>query len=233
MSRYWEGLAERSDGLYKPEDFAAAAYRLVCEQVLYYADRTSKVAYSLIERYEHDFATALDAIGVDVRVNRQLRYVCAIPVHAKIGSATQEQTALVLTLRKLYDEGAHQGEMNDDGEVLCDLVELAERHRLETQRELPEKGRLDALLRTIKRWGVARIADDEGDDTAATSSVEQPYVIAIRPGIADVLGETALLKLALWTPATPSPIAATDASAAAPPAASNDDTTGSGREGMQ
>jgi hypothetical protein len=232
MSRYWEGLAERSDGLYKPEDFAAAAYRLICEQVLYYSDRTSKVAYSLVERYERDFAAALDAIGVDVRVNRQLRYVCAIPVHAKIGGATQEQTALVLTLRKLYDEGAHQGEMNDDGEVLCDLVELAERHRLETQRELPEKGRLDALLRTIKRWGVARIAD-EGDETTAASSVEQPYVIAIRPGIADVLGETALLKLALWTPATPSMIAATDVSAAAPPMPSNDDTTASGGEGMQ
>jgi hypothetical protein len=233
MSRYWEGLAERSEGLHKPEDFAAAAYRLVCEQVLYYADRASKVAYSLIERYERDFAVALDAIGVDVRVNRQLRYVCAIPVHAKIGSATQEQTALVLTLRKLYDEGAHQGEMNDDGEILCDLVELAERHRLETQRELPEKGRLDALLRTIKRWGVARIAEDEGDDTATASSIEQPYVIAIRPGIADVLGETALLKLALWTPATQSPIAPTDVSAAAPPATSNDDTTASGGEGLQ
>jgi hypothetical protein len=123
--------------------------------------------------------------------------------------------------------------MNDDGEVLCDLVELAERHRLETQRELPEKGRLDALLRTIKRWGVARIADDEADDTTAAGTVEQPYVIAIRPGIADVLGETALLKLALWTPATPSPIAGTDVSAAAPPAASNDDITASGSEGMQ
>lgn len=201
MNKYWESLAERSNGLYTSDDFAAACYRLVNEQALYRADRISRVAYGLIENYERDFKQALEPLGVDLRVNRLLRYACAVPTHPKTSTASIEQTLLALVLRMLYDEGARGGQLNDDGEVVCDLVELGERYRLAAQRELPEKGRLDALLRNMKRWGIARTSNDEVDEVlgaATTAATDQPYLVVIRPAIADVLGETAAQRLISW-----------------------------------
>jgi hypothetical protein len=63
---------------------------------------------------------------------------------------------------------------------------------------MPEKGRLDSLMKSAKRWGIARMLDDEEDGPASAPEVVQPYVVAIRPAIADVLGENALVKLAIW-----------------------------------
>ena len=74
----------------------------------------------------------------------------------KVQHSTVAQTLLALVLRKIYDESANGGHLDDDGEVQCDLVELGEKYRLATQRDLPGKGELDALLGVLKRWGIAR-----------------------------------------------------------------------------
>lgn len=190
----WETLSERTQGIYTVDQFESAAYRLVTEQVLYSADRRSRVAYALIEKFERDFASALDPFGVKLRVNRQLRYACAIPEHAKVTPATVEQTLLALVLRKIYDEAARMGDTNDDGEVLCDLIDLEEKYRQTTQKTLPTTGKLEDMLNSLKRWGIAR-AYQEDSDALGT----QPYAVMIRPGIADVLGEQAMLRLALLT----------------------------------
>ena len=55
MSQYWESLASRTDGQHTSEELEMAAYRLAVEQVLYYADRHSRTAYWMVERYERDF----------------------------------------------------------------------------------------------------------------------------------------------------------------------------------
>lgn len=194
---YWEILAARSNGMHVPADFEAAAYRMVTEQVLYHADRASKGAYHLVERYERDIRDALEPLGVDVRVNRQLRYVYAIPRHGKSGGATTQQTVFALVLRMVYEDGAKVGDLNDDGEVICDLIELEEKYRILTGRELPTKGELDALMRSMKRWGIARLST-ENDDIGEEGLVDQPYAIVIRPAIVDILGETALQRLSQW-----------------------------------
>lgn len=207
MSSQWESLAERSQGVYTTDQFESAAYRLVSEQVLYAADLRSRVAYALVEQYEREFRATLAPLGIKVQVNRQLRYACAIPLHAKASVATKEQTLLALVLRKIYDEYARVGEINDDGEVLCDLVELTEKYALSTKLELPTAGRLEDAMRTMKRWGIARAVRDDAD--VEIDGVDQPFVVAIRPGIADVLGETALQRLALFSEA-PSQLGAAD-----------------------
>ena len=194
MSQYWESLASRTDGQHTSEELEMAAYRLAVEQVLYYADRHSRTAYWMVERYERDFRQALAPLGIDVQVNRQLRYAYALPKHAKAGSASIAQTVFALVLRAIYDESASSGQLTDDGEVVCDLVELAEKYRLMSGKELPAKGKLDTLMETMKRWGIARKSEDhgldDGDDLAG-----QPYAVIIRPAIADVLGEAALARL--------------------------------------
>lgn len=194
MSQYWESLASRTDGQHTSEELEMAAYRLAVEQVLYYADRHSRTAYWMVERYEREFRQALAPLGIDVQVNRQLRYAYALPKHAKAGAASIAQTVFALVLRAIYDESASTGQLTDDGEVVCDLVELAEKYRLMSGKDLPTKGKLDALMETMKRWGIARKLEDHGLDED-DDTIGQPYAVIIRPAIADVLGEAALARL--------------------------------------
>ena len=198
----WEDLAGRLDGIYTVEDFETTAYRLVAEQVIYHSDRSSRVTYSILDLYEREFAKVLSPLGVTLSINRQLRYVTALPRHAKVGTATVAQTLFSLVLRGLYDEGVRAGGLTEDGEVLCDYIELQEKFRLMTGRDLPTRGELDTLLRTVKRWGIARRLEE--DDTGSLTPLEEQSAggVAIRPAIVDVLGETALMRLAQWGTAT-------------------------------
>lgn len=196
--RDWEDLASRLDGIYAVEDFETAAYRLVAEQVIYHSDRSSRATYAILELYEREFAKVLASLGVSLSINRQLRYVTALPRHAKAATATVAQTLFALVLRGLYDEGARAGGLTEDGEVLCDYVELQEKFHLMTGRDLPLRGELDTLLRCAKRWGIARRLEDV--DGSHLSSLHDQWAggVAIRPAIVDVLGETALIRLAQW-----------------------------------
>lgn len=197
-SQHWEDLAGRLDGIYTVEAFEAAAYRLVAEQVIYHSDRNSRTTYSIIELYEREFAKVLAPLGISLSVNRHLRYAVALPRHAKASTATVAQTLFALALRGLYDEGVRAGGLTEDGEVCCDYIELQEKFRLMTGRDLPSRGELDALLRAAKRWGIARRLED--DDGAHLSALQQQSAggLAIRPAIVDVLGEAALMRLAQW-----------------------------------
>lgn len=197
-SQFWENVATRADGIVTAEDLEVIAYRLVTEQVLYHADRHSRMAYGLIVQYERDFKLALAPLGVTIEINSQLRYVYAMPRHIKAGTASAAQTLLALVLRAIYDESARLGQFTDDGEVVCDLVELEEKYRLMTNRELPGKGEFSALMRTMKRWGIAKKSHDPLDGGGELDS-SSSYAIVIRPAIADILGETALLRLSQWT----------------------------------
>lgn len=196
-SLFWENVAARTDGIVTADDFEAVTYRLVTEQVLYHADRQSRMAYGLIVQYERDFKQVLAPLGITLEINPRLRYVYAKPTHQKAGTASVQQTLLALVLRAIYDESARLGQITDDGEVVCDLVELAEKHRLMTGRELPGKGEFSALMRTMKRWGIARKSDESFEGVEFDSSV--PYSVVIRPAIVEILGDSALMRLALWT----------------------------------
>lgn len=159
--RDWEDLASRLDGVYTVEDFETAAYRLVAEQVIYHSDRSSRVTYGILDLYEREFSKVLAPLGVSLSINRQLRYVTALPRHAKAATATVAQTLFALVLRGLYDEGVRAGGLTEDGEVLCDYIELQEKFHLMTGRDLPTRGELDTLLRSAKRWGIARRLEDD------------------------------------------------------------------------
>lgn len=196
--RDWEDLAGRLDGIYTIEQFETAAYRVIAEQVIYHSDRSSRVSYALLELYEREFAKVLAPLGVSLSVNRQLRYVTALPRHAKASTATVAQTLFALVLRGLYDEGVRAGRLTEEGEVLCDYIELQEKFNLMTGRELPSRSEVEGLLRSAKRWGIARRLED--DDGGHLTPIHENFAggVAIRPAIVDVLGETALLRLAQW-----------------------------------
>lgn len=198
MSDFWDSVAARSDGIYITQDFEAVAYRLICEQVLYYTDMRSRMAFSIVDQYEREFIRILSPLGIVLQINRQLRYAVAIPKHAKTTPATVPQTLFALVLRGIYEESARVGYLSEEGEVICDLVELTEKYRLMTRRELAIKGEFDSLMRMAKRWGIARRLDDADAADRSPGADGQLSGIAIRPAIVDVLGETALQRLALW-----------------------------------
>lgn len=196
---FWANAVEGTRSAVTEDDFEAAANRLVTEQVLYAADRGSKVAYGLIRDFERDFKRALEPLGYTVRVNSQLRFACAIPKHAKSSPVTVEQTLLALVLRKIFDEETRNGHHDENGEVACDLVTLEVKYKQTTGgRELATGGKLAALMQWMRRWGIARVSDEEGDQLGHYA--DQPYIVIIRPGIAEVLGEAALTRIALFTP---------------------------------
>ena len=195
MSKQWEELAQRSEGRYTEEDFEMAAYRLVAEQVLYYSDLQSRKAFWVIKDYKREFEKVLDPLGIDIEINSLLNYIFARPRHAKAGTATTNQTLLALVLRSIYDQAMQAGEMaNDESEVACELVELEQKYHLATGRDLPGRAELNAMFRQLRRWGLIKIAD--GGD--AEDSEAEPHIL-IRPAIVEVMGDTALQKLARWT----------------------------------
>lgn len=195
---FWTDAATATKNVATEDDFEAAANRLITEQVLYAADRGSKVAYGLIRDFEREFKRALEPLGYVVRVNSQLRYACAIPKHARTSPVTVDQTLLALVLRKIFDEETRSGHHDENGEVACDLVTLEVKYKQMTGgRELAAGGKLAALIQWMRRWGLARVSDEDGNQFG--HDADQPYVVIIRPGIAEVLGEAALARIALFT----------------------------------
>ncbi|HFF2829688.1 DUF4194 domain-containing protein [Stenotrophomonas geniculata] len=195
---FWTNAVEATRQAVTEDEFEAAANRLITEQVLYAADRGSKVAYGLIRDFEREFKRALDPLGYTVRVNSQLRYACAIPKHVKTSPVTVEQTLLALVLRKIFDEETRSGHHDENGEVACDLVTLEMKYKQTTGgRELPAGGKLVSLMQWMRRWGIARVSEEEVDRFGQVA--DQPYVVIIRPGIAEVLGEAALARIALFS----------------------------------
>lgn len=195
---FWADAAQASKYVVTEDDFEAAANRLVTEQVLYAADRNSKVAYGLVRDFEREFRRALDPLGYTVRVNSQLRYVCAIPRHARTSAVTVDQTLLALVLRQIFDEETRAGHHDENGEVACDLVTLEVKYKQSTGgRELASGGKLIVLMQWMRRWGIARVTDEAGNQIG--HDTDQPYVVIIRPGIAEVLGEATLARIALFT----------------------------------
>jgi hypothetical protein len=108
-----------------------------------------------------------------------------------------DQTLLALVLRKIFDEETRSGHHDENGEVACDLVTLEVKYKQTTGgRELATGGKLVALMQWMRRWGLARVSDDDGNQFGHDAN--QPYVVIIRPGIAEVLGEAALARIALF-----------------------------------
>lgn len=194
---YWASIASRTEGQHTAEEFEAAAYRLITEQVLYHSDKQSRIAYYLVERYTKEFEHVLEPLGVGLDVNSLLRYVYAKPKHEKSGTASVSMTLIALVLRTLYDDSARIGQLNDDGEVICELIELDEKYRLSTGRELPSKVEFDAVIRQLRRCGIVRMADEKSIEEL-DGETDSNLCLLIRPAIVEVLGETTLHRLGQW-----------------------------------
>lgn len=190
MSAHWERLARDSQGAITVADLQSAAYRLVMEQVIYGTERGSRAVYGLIVRNIGAYRSVLDTLGMTLQHNSFHNYLVATPLQHVGEKMRLAETHLALVLRWFYDERMHRAEVVD-GEATVELEDLERAYKELLGRELPERGALRDLVTAMKRYGLAR-AIDAADD--------QPFQVVIRPGIVDVLGETALLQLAGHAP---------------------------------
>lgn len=186
----WERLAEQGQP-YAPDDFRRAAYRLVMEQAIYATDRGSRVAYDLIVKHFSTYRELLGQLGMTVIHNTHMSYVVAIPSQYVGEKMRLNETRLALVLRRLYDDKINATELIA-GEAHVTVHELERAYRDLMDRDLPDNTELRDLAQSMKRFGLARMID---------ATDEQPFVIVVRPGIVDILGETALLQLASHAPA--------------------------------
>ncbi|MBB6600313.1 DUF4194 domain-containing protein [Luteimonas sp. MC1825] len=184
----WERLAAQSNGLYEEQDYQQAAYRLMMEQVIYAGDRGGRVPYELVTRHLGAFRDVFEQFGITITHNPHHGYVVAIPRHAFGARMRLEETRLALLLRRVYDDRINAVDIVD-GEAFVTLEELEQLYKDLLGRQLPDRGEMRELVRSLKRNGMAREIDAADD---------QPFQIAIRPAITDILGQTALLQLAAY-----------------------------------
>lgn len=184
----WERLAAQSNGLYEESDYQQAAYRLMMEQVIYAGDRGCRGPYEVVTRHLGAFRDVFEQFGMTITHNPHHGYVVAIPRHAFGVRMRLEETRLALLLRRVYDDRINAVDIVD-GEAFVTLEELEQLYKELLGRQLPDRGEMRELVRSLKRNGMAREIESEDD---------QPFQIAIRPAITDLLGETALLQLAAY-----------------------------------
>jgi hypothetical protein len=188
----WERLAEQSNNIYLPADFEKAAYQMVVEQVLYETDRLSKVSYALILKHQTHYRELFARLGLSLTHNAFHAYLTVIPAHYVAEKMRLAETRMALVLRRLYDDKMRGADVTD-GEAYITLEELERAFRELLKRDLPERGDVRELALAMKRYGIARI--EETEDV-------QRFQIVVRPGITDVLGESALHQLAAHAPDT-------------------------------
>lgn len=187
MPRNWDAIADAEDCLYEPDDFRRAMYQIVCQQCLYLRNPLQAVAYRLIAQYKPHFVEALDLLGLKL-IHNAVREYCVVTQHvARHQPMTLHQTRFLLTLRQAYHVRANAGDLTTMGDAHYSIPDFEELYRELTGRDLQAMG-IQALrdaLRDAQQHGLAREEKPpEGDP--------QPFVIAILPGITDVLDEEAI-----------------------------------------
>lgn len=184
---HWERLAAQSQANVE-SDYQKAGYRLVMEQVLYANDPRSRLAYELVVKHRKDYDALLTQLGMTITHNPHMGYVVATPNQYVAEKMRLAETRLALVLRRLYDDKMHATEIVA-GEAFVDMIELERAYKDLLGRDLPAKAVLEEQLQALKRCGIARLEETRD---------EQCLQVMIRPGIVDVLGETALLQLAAY-----------------------------------
>lgn len=189
MSSFWAAVANEQ---YPEELFCAAANHLIYAQALYYETPTDRAHYRVIETHERLFRDFLRNLGLNLHVDRGLRYVVAVsPPDAPYRHRTlrKDESLLLAVLRKIYDQRMGSAE-SDDGRVDVDLGELVDIYRTETGLELPESQKeLRGLVDRVCVFGVARVR-------SLGTEEEQPFSVVILPAIEQILNLEHCSKLA-------------------------------------
>lgn len=185
----WDSLAARPGSPYTAADFSAAAYALMAQQVLYGSERLQTVPYRIVTEHLSAYQALFQMFGMDVQHVSSEDFVAAVPLAERRTELPLDVTLMVLTLRSLFHIRSSRGE-TDAGRAVVTIEEIREEHQRLTGRELSaEGGELRNLLDQTKRMGMAKTVE-------ADPNSDQPYDVAILPGIARLVNEAVVSRLA-------------------------------------
>lgn len=186
MPSNWNSIADRTDGIYIPDDFKQAMYQLVSHQCLYSRQNNHVKSYRIISEYRDDFEEAASLMGLKLRFNDSREFCYVIPETVKDTPLDTQETLFILALRQLYHMKGSVGDLTPEGDATVSIDELISTCRTMTGRELEAKGNtIRSLVRSASRKGLAKIQDSPDGDP-------QPFTITILPGIAEILSEHAI-----------------------------------------
>ena len=221
MPLSWDDFPIRAEDPYRPQDFRNAAYQLLSCQIIYEANNGHGTSYRLIDRYRDAFREAFDLFGIALKFDSDYRYIAAIPHAEKQPVMPKTDALLLLVLRKGYHEQVLSGNL-DAGVAVLSIEELRELYRTETGRELPrELGEIKELMGRMRALGVARLPQTEVGS-------EQPFDIAILPGITALVSEMALARLTDYVAHVRIETGGSDADASASEGEDEEDGVGEG-----
>lgn len=108
---------------------------------------------------------------------------------------TQQDVAVVLVLRHLYDEGVRAARVDAEGSVQSSLAEISVALQTLLARNLPEhRTERRALWRRLRQWRLVRWP--EGEDPAAMDEGDATdLAVLIRPTLVSLVSDDALAQL--------------------------------------
>lgn len=186
MPSNWSSIADRTNGIYIPDNFKQAMYQLVSHQCLYSRQHNHATSYRIISEYRDDFEEAVALMGLRLRFNDRLEYCYVVPETVKDTPLDTQETYFLLVLRQLYHMKGSVGDLTNEGDAAIGIDELISTYRSMTGKELEAKGNIiRGLVRAASKKGLAKTQDTPDGDP-------QPFAITILPAIADILSEHAI-----------------------------------------
>ena len=163
MLRDLQRVSDRAGAL-DPEQFKAAAARLLKDQFLFRERVGDRAALRLVSDHYGYFDDLFDALGWQLQRDDDFGVIGILPAEGQNHVRFRLiDTLMVLCLRLLYEEGMDRFEVRD-GSVFVAASTLVERYEARFNgRRLPPRTEFRELLARLRRHGLIELGDS-GDD---------------------------------------------------------------------
>ncbi len=161
-------------------EFRAVLLRLLDKQVIYrHESQIEAELYDLFVRMQELVEAYLGVLGITVLLNPQLNFIIAYPPGSDIPGVADGQPAqnalqrrinadeagLLITLRLIYEEKIHEGEIDEQGCAFVALETIFTRYQSITQKEMPtSESERRSLFYTLKQLRIVTYSDLESAD---------------------------------------------------------------------
>lgn len=189
----------------EPSELRQTASVLLERQFLYADQGLDRKHYHRVIAHAPYFTNLFDAINRRLVCDQDYGLVGILPLEgARVTQLARDETLLLLCLRLIYEEGVERFDASH-GSVFSDTETLLQRYQTLARRERPGLVRLREILRTLSRFGLIEVKDEE----------DRVIALQLRPALRLVTPEGYLARLeAMLDEGAPEKDAAEDADSA-------------------
>ncbi|MEX0584199.1 MAG: DUF4194 domain-containing protein [Natronospirillum sp.] len=210
------------------QELALPEFTELCLRLLDYSVLSrdeSQIEQQLYDRFvrcESAVADYLSVLHIGLLHDHQFQFVRVYPPGADVpGQAnegetatgaslrqrfSQQEVAVILVLRTLYDQGVREARVDEQGAVSTTVEDIAIALRNLMGRNLPENlTERRALWRRLRQWRLIRLGEDK-ESAAGVDESRVDHIIQVRPTIVSLVSDHVLQQLESPND-TPSPTA--------------------------